>query len=87
MAELPFVFGTAFNDGTGVLQPDELPLSELIMGYWGAMALSGDPNGGGRAVWPAYDLSTETQLVLDLTTSTESAYKSAQCDFWDSLGP
>jgi para-nitrobenzyl esterase len=57
------------------------------MGYWGSMAASGDPNGGGRPTWPVYDLATETQLVLDLTTSTESAYKSAKCDFWDSITP
>jgi hypothetical protein len=28
----------------------------------------------------------ETQLVLDLGISTESAFKKEKCDFWDSLG-
>jgi para-nitrobenzyl esterase len=80
-----FVFGNSWP--TCTLQADDLLLSEQVMGYWGAMAASGDPNGGGRPAWPGYDLATETQLVLDLTPSTETAYNAAHCDFWDSISP
>lgn len=82
-SELMFVFGNAL--GGVSLRDDELPLSKTIMDYWGAMAASADPNGSGRLAWPKYDTANETQLVLDLTQSTESAYKKAQCDFWDGL--
>jgi hypothetical protein len=37
--------------------------------------------------WPAYDATSEKQIVLDLTLSTESAYEKSQCDFWDGLYP
>lgn len=83
-SELMFVFGNQF-EGLATLQPAELPLSADMMGYWGAMAAKGDPNGGARAAWPTYDSTTEPDLVLDLTLSTESALKRAACDFWDGL--
>jgi para-nitrobenzyl esterase len=82
-SELLFVFGNKIE--TSSLQPDELPLSQAMMGYWGGMAASGNPNGMGRFAWPAYTLGTEPEIVLDLTLSTETELKKAQCDFWDAL--
>jgi hypothetical protein len=38
------------------------------------------------AAWTTPRPSTnETQLVIDVTASTESAFKKARCDFWDRL--
>jgi para-nitrobenzyl esterase len=85
-AELLFVFGNGLPcGGTATLLPSEVPLSQAIMGYWGTMASTGNPNGGGLFMWPQYDTTTETEIVLDLTQSTEMQYEKAQCDFWDSL--
>jgi para-nitrobenzyl esterase len=82
-SELPFVFG---NKLVGVpLKPDELPLSAAMMAYWGAMASTGDPNGGGRYAWPGYTLETEPEIVLDLKESTVTELEKSQCDFWDSI--
>ena len=85
-SELVFVLGNEIAGSFG-LQPDEEPLSQLMIGYWGAMAASGSPNGGTRFAWPAYDATTETEIVLDTTPSTESQLQKAQCDFWDGLEP
>jgi para-nitrobenzyl esterase len=89
-SEMPFVLGNPFSVGdcnVVSFDPSEVALSQTIMGYWGTMASTGNPNGGGRLSWPAYQLPAEPQIVLDLTASTESQYEKANCDFWDSLGP
>jgi para-nitrobenzyl esterase len=83
-SELPFVFGNPLL--TTGLASDELPLSSAFTSYWGSMAAHGDPNGPDRFAWPTYSVPDETQLVLDLGISTESAFKKEKCDFWDSLG-
>jgi para-nitrobenzyl esterase len=82
-AELMFVFGHGVPFVS--LDNSELPLSQLMMGYWGSMATVGTPNTGSAFAWPAYDVAAESQMVLAMTPSTESAYKKAQCDFWDAL--
>jgi para-nitrobenzyl esterase len=82
-SELLLVFGNTIFGAS--LQPNEVPLSKDIMGYWGSLTATGNPNGGGRLTWPAYDLTTEPNIVLDLTLSTETQFRKAQCDFWDSL--
>jgi para-nitrobenzyl esterase len=84
-SELLFVFGNEL-DGIVGLQTDELPLSHEMMAYWGSMAASGNPNHTGAFTWPAYSLTTEPEIVLDLTLSTETELKKAQCDFWDGIG-
>jgi para-nitrobenzyl esterase len=84
-SELLFVFG---NPLEGVkLQPDEEALSNAMMGYWGTMAASGDPNGNGRFEWPKYALPVGPEIVLDLKESTETELEKAKCDFWDGLNP
>ncbi len=82
-SELLFVFGNPLG-GTR-LTDEEAPLSQTMMGYWGSFAAASDPNGNGRAPWPAYDAAHETDMVLDLTPSTEDQYKRDACDFWDSV--
>jgi para-nitrobenzyl esterase len=82
-SELPFVFGNKL-DGVA-LQPDEEGLSRSMMGYWGAMAASGDPNRPDRFAWPKYTLPTEPEIVLDLKASTVTELEKVQCDFWEGL--
>jgi para-nitrobenzyl esterase len=84
-SELPFIFGNKLV--SVALQADELPLSKAMMGYWGSMAKTADPNGDGRFSWPQYTLDTEPEIVLDLTQSTVTELEKSQCDFWDSIAP
>jgi para-nitrobenzyl esterase len=84
-SEIPFVWG---NPYLGIkLDAQETQLSKEMMGYWFEMAASGDPTGKGAFAWPAYEQATDTNIVLDLTLSTETGLKSSLCDFWDSLVP
>jgi para-nitrobenzyl esterase len=84
-SELLFVFGNTLVGFSG-LAADEVPLSHEMMAYWGHMAAGGNPNSAGAFMWPAYQLTTEPEIVLDLTLSTETELKATQCDFWDSIG-
>jgi para-nitrobenzyl esterase len=85
-AEVAFVFGnpSVLADD---LTPAELPLSVAMMGYWGRMAKSGDPNGAGALAWPKYTLADETVMVLDLDLHTQKDFDADTCDFWDALSP
>jgi para-nitrobenzyl esterase len=92
-SEIPFVFGHASALEPNTPTAAETPLSAAMQGYWGRMAADGDPNGtgtgsgsgSGAVAWPKYDASTEPDLVLDLHIAAETAYKKADCDFWDAL--
>jgi para-nitrobenzyl esterase len=84
-SEIPFVFGNATALEPNTPTDAETPLSKAMMGYWGRMAKAADPNGAGAVAWPKYDAQSEPDVVLDLTISTEQAYKKADCDFWDGL--
>jgi para-nitrobenzyl esterase len=84
-SELPFVFGNPLQP-QAPLAPEDLPVAKQVMAYWGSMATHGDPNAAGQPAWPRYDATNETQLVIDVTASTESAFKKAKCNFWDSVG-
>ena len=83
-SELVFVFGNDIAGAFG-LEANEVPLSQLMMAYWGSMAASGNPNGSNRFAWPAYEMTTEPEIVLDTTQSTETKLEQSQCDFWDGI--
>jgi para-nitrobenzyl esterase len=84
-SEIPFIWGNPYLGIT--LDAQEKQLSTEMMDYWFQMAASGDPTGKGAFAWPAYEQATDTNIVLDLTLSTETGLKSALCDFWDGLAP
>jgi para-nitrobenzyl esterase len=69
-----FVFDNAANTGIS-FTPQEQLLGQQIRAYWASMAATGNPNGGGRFPWPAFDLSTEQNLVLDTTLTTQTALR------------
>jgi para-nitrobenzyl esterase len=83
-SELPFVFGNPI-EGVFTLEADEEPLSTLMMSYWANMAAAGNPNGAGLFAWPAYQATTEPEVVLETTPSTETELAQATCDFWDGI--
>jgi hypothetical protein len=47
-----------------------------------------NPNFAGNSVtWPQYQTASDTNLILDLTLSTETGYRAKFCDFWDEAPP
>lgn len=84
-AELPFVFAhTTMVPPACEMTADEAQLAKMVGMLWRAHAATGDPSASGLR-WPLYDAQTDADLVLDLELSVETAYRSAFCDFWDSV--
>ena len=62
-SELPFVFGN-YGPPLSLSTDAERALSATMIGYWTRFAATGDPNGGGAPVWPAYTAAADAHMVL-----------------------
>jgi len=63
-SEVPFVFDTIGVAFDGASAQDH-QVARQMSDYWISFARSGDPNGGGRPVWPAY--APQTNDLLEFT--------------------
>ncbi len=79
-SEIPFVFGNS-----AMPTPQERALSDAMMAYWTSFAKSGDPNAGTLPTWPAYTLSEDPYLQLDIPITGGRELRKPYCDFWDRL--
>ena len=68
--EITYAFGSleapvfGFDPGPPAYTEDDRALSAQMTAYWTNFAKTGDPNGEGLPVWPAYDASDETLMEL-----------------------
>jgi len=62
-AETEYVFGTLDTTPRPWTETDRR-LSELMSAYWAQFAATGNPNGGGRPPWPAYNEQTDEEMEL-----------------------
>ncbi len=69
--EIPFVFGTVRAKYEAATTPEDEAMGEVMNAYWAAFARSGDPNGDGRAKWPAY--TADKDEVMDFAASGPAA--------------
>lgn len=80
--EIGYVFGT-FNPQT--FQAADTTLSNAMQGYWAQFARAGNPNGGGRANWPAFTNAGDANVTLASPIDSATGLRRAECDLLDSL--
>ena len=81
-AEIPYVFHFMALPG---LEDDDRLLADQIAAYWARFARTGNPNGDGTPLWPAYTRKEENYLVLDNPIKTGSGYQDKACDFVEEM--
>jgi para-nitrobenzyl esterase len=81
--EIEYVFGTLDSKPRPYEQADRI-LSERIADYWVNFARTGDPNGAGLEVWPAYG-SDKSVLRLDSEIASRPLDRRARLELLDSL--
>lgn len=83
--ELLYVFNTLTDIPLYNPAQADLNLSEAMMGYWGRLGSTGDPNGAGAVPWPKYDALKDTHLVLNDPVTSGEGVRTAQCDAWEQI--
>jgi para-nitrobenzyl esterase len=61
-----------FNDPALFLNPDQLALSETMIGYWTQFAKSLNPNSAGAPTWSQYSLGGSIESLIAPTPEAES---------------
>jgi len=80
--ELPYVFQKA-NELSASPSAGDLAVEASMLSLWTRFAQTGDPTGGANT-WPAYAAS-EPLLRVDTALTAATGWRTAECDFWDSL--
>lgn len=78
--DLAYVFG---NMAAAGYTDTDRELSRQMMAYWVHFAATGDPNGPGLVVWPAYDAVSDRNLDFADTVRVERHLYQQECDFID----
>ena len=83
-AEIQYVMGKPWSFFRSDFKPQERPLADSMMNYWGQFARSGNPNAPGEDSWPPYDQQDLT-LLFNLENRVASGVHQQDCLFWSDL--
>jgi para-nitrobenzyl esterase len=83
-AELAYVFGNFVPTGWAWTDADR-KLADTIQQYWVNFATTGDPNGPGLPVWPAFDPTKDSVLHFDDTIAVGPSPNRTTYAFWDKV--
>jgi len=86
-SELAFLFPSVFAKHKLVVTDEDRAVAQIMSGYWGRFAATGDPNRGGAPAWPRYDIASDPYIALDAVTTAGAKLHTAECDLWDRIDP
>jgi para-nitrobenzyl esterase len=72
--EIVYVFGNFDKIGLQTVDQVDRELSRIMMDYWVNLAKTGDPNGTGVPVWPAYAAALDEYQELGDEVTTRSGF-------------
>jgi para-nitrobenzyl esterase len=81
-AEIPYVFDNLHMTGRPYEAVDRR-LAKTMSRYWVNFAVTGNPNGPGLPVWPAYDTAKDVSLELGDQVRARPHINKAALDFFD----
>jgi para-nitrobenzyl esterase len=79
--ELGFVFHTISGVKAVAITKKENKLADKMVAYWTNFAKQGDPNDKSLPKWPAYNNSSDMNIVLDLKVTTGAGLRKDFCTF------
>ncbi len=82
-AEIPYVFGGL--EAQKIVTEADAELSRKMMSYWTNFARTGDPNGDGLPVWPAYDTKEEPYIELGEKVEAKNHLRKDRLDQLDQI--
>ncbi|XP_066271211.1 acetylcholinesterase-like [Branchiostoma lanceolatum] len=78
----PFVSGSALDPESG-FTAEEHELARRVMRFWANFARTGDPNDPGNDLWPVYNQTDQSYIVLDTQPVRVAQWPRARpCAFW-----
>jgi para-nitrobenzyl esterase len=80
-SEIAYVFGNL--EPPRPWEAADRELSSQMLSYWVNFATHGDPNGKGLPAWPAYDESTDRNIVFGDKITTSDRLNREALDFFD----
>ena len=84
-AEVPYAFDSLARETWIPRNEDDEDLADAMADYWVRFAATGDPNGDGAAVWPAYDAGSRNHIIFGDEIATGEGVRDDQCRLFDGL--
>ena len=81
---LAYVFGTG-ADLWALWEDQDQRVSDTMQAYWTNFAKTGDPNGDGLSIWPAYHATDDVALEIDVDPQTIIGLRKEKLDAYDAL--